>query len=117
MIPRYVEHNKRRKEINLGGVHSASTHEDILAQAKARRLQRQDQKIQLDNAIRIQAWWRGVQCRQDTKKALRRVFEENITNIEGLRCLVVIGQDEDVLARWSTAIISNATGQLNSLII
>lgn len=112
MIPRYVEHNKRRKEINLGGVHSASTHEDILAQAKARRLQRQDQKIQLDNAIRLQAWWRGVSCRRETGKELRRLFEENVTDIVGLRCLVVIGQDEDILAQWSSAVISDAPGRL-----
>ncbi|KAI0926648.1 hypothetical protein AcV5_007383 [Taiwanofungus camphoratus] len=97
----------RRREINLGGAHSATSYTDILNEAKAKREQRQELKRRQDSAIRIQTWWRGISQVRFIKRELRRLFEQDITGIEGLRCLILIGQDQDALGRWSTAIVNS----------
>lgn len=100
----------RRREINLGGAHSATSYTDILNEAKAKREQRQELKRRQDSAIRIQTWWRGISQVRSIKRELRRLFEQDITGIEGLRCLILIGQDQDALGRWSTAIVNSKQG-------
>ncbi|KAI0366687.1 HECT-domain-containing protein [Pilatotrama ljubarskyi] len=98
---------KRRREINLGGTHSATSHNDILQEAKLRRLQRNDLKRRQDSAIRIQHWWRGRIALANVRRDLRRTFDQDITSLTGLRCLVLLGQDEDALGRWSTVVLSS----------
>ncbi|CCM05435.1 uncharacterized protein FIBRA_07654 [Fibroporia radiculosa] len=109
MIPLFGdEHIRRRKEINLGGNRSHSSHEDILLQAKAQRSQRHDQKRRQDSAARIQAWWRGVLQLRSVRQDLRRIFAQDVTSLVGLRCLVLIGTDEKLLGAWSNAIMNEA---------
>ncbi|KAI0647654.1 HECT-domain-containing protein [Trametes meyenii] len=99
--------NKRRREINLGGAHTATSHSDILQEAKQRRLQRNDLKRRQDSAVTIQHWWRGKHALQAAREDLRRTFDQDITSLTGLRCLVLLGQDEDALGRWSTTVLSS----------
>ena len=37
-------------------------------------------------------------------------FEQDITSLAGLRCLVLLGQDEEALGRWSTVVLSSRKG-------
>ncbi|RPD62864.1 HECT-domain-containing protein [Lentinus tigrinus ALCF2SS1-7] len=99
--------NKRRREINLGGTHTATSHNDILQEAKLRRIQRDDQRRRQDAARRIQHSWRGYAAQRDVRRRLRSTFEQDITSLTGLRCLVLLGQDEEALARWSAVILSS----------
>ncbi|KAI0632541.1 HECT-domain-containing protein [Trametes polyzona] len=99
--------NKRRREINLGGTHTATSHNDILQQAKLRRLQRNDLKRRQDSAALIQRWWRARAALQAARRDLRHTFEQDISSLTGLRCLVLLGQDEDALGRWSSVILSS----------
>ncbi|KZT24637.1 HECT-domain-containing protein [Neolentinus lepideus HHB14362 ss-1] len=104
MLPLFGDDRKRR-EINLGGTRSASSHEFILEQAKARRFEREDNRRKRDSAVRLQSWWRGLSEARRVRRQLRQTLAENVTGIVGLRCLVVIGQDEEALALWSNAIL------------
>lgn len=112
MLPIFGD--ERRRQINLGGASSASTHTAILDQAKARRNERQEQKRRQENATRIQAWWRGVQDAKTTRIQMRRMFEEDVTGITGLRCLVLT-RDEEVLGKWSSTIVQRGEGECQSL--
>ncbi|KZT00431.1 HECT-domain-containing protein [Laetiporus sulphureus 93-53] len=98
------ELTRRRKEINLGGIRSASNYSDILHEAKKARSQRHDLKRRQDSATKIQAWWRGSLQARETRQELRRTFAQDVVGLTGLRCLVLIGKDEDVLGQWSTAV-------------
>lgn len=102
--------NKRRREINLGGTSTATSYNDILQEAKLRRLQRNDLKRRQDSATRIQHWWRGKMALRAVRQDLRRTFDQDITTLTGLRCLVLLGQDEDALGRWSTVVSSSRQG-------
>ncbi|CDO70815.1 hypothetical protein BN946_scf184801.g6 [Trametes cinnabarina] len=98
---------KRRREINLGGAHTATSYNDILQEAKLRRLQRNDLKRRQDSATRIQHWWRGKIALKQVRQLLRRTFDQDITSLTGLRSLVLLGQDEDALGRWSSVVSSS----------
>lgn len=102
--------NKRRREINLGGQHTATSHTAILHDAKLRRLQRNDDKRRHDAAIRIQSTWRGYSALLAAREQLRATFQQDITTITALRALVLLGQDEDALGRWSTVVITSRKG-------
>ncbi|KAH9948904.1 HECT-domain-containing protein [Amylocystis lapponica] len=99
---------RRRKEINLGGTPSAASYSDILHDAKTKRLQRLDVKRRQESAVRIQAWWRGLLEMQNVRRTLRHAFKADVTGLTGLRCLVLVGQDEAALALWSTSIVNGA---------
>ncbi|KAI0755393.1 HECT-domain-containing protein [Daedaleopsis nitida] len=104
-VPLFGDHpNKRRREINLGGNRIAATHTDILQEAKLRRLQRDDLKRRQAAAARIQSTWRGYVAHRAARYRLRTTFEQDITSLTGLRCLVLLGQDEEALGRWSTVV-------------
>jgi ubiquitin-protein ligase E3 C len=104
MIPTFG--NERRRPINLGGASSIQSQDTILKEVKARRLERQDAKQRQEKAIKLQAWWRGIRDARVARKEMCKLFDENVTNIIGLRCLVFIGKDEEILGRWSTTMIS-----------
>ena len=112
MIPLFG--NERRRQINLGGSSSASSisHTTILNQARQRRLEREDNKRRHDNAIRLQAWWRGMRESRITRNEMRKLFMENVTSLTGLRCLVLI-RDEEILGKWSSAMIESGEGRLH----
>lgn len=108
--------NKRRREINLGGTHTATSHNDILQEAKLRRIQRDEHRRRQDAARRIQHSWRGFAAQRDVRTRLRSTFEQDITSLTGLRCLVLLGQDEEALARWSTVVLSSRKGALQMML-
>lgn len=76
----------------------------ILDQARARRMEREAQRKREESAIRIQAWWRGACEARRVRQQLRRVFQEQVTGLTALRCLVLVGQDEELLTMWSERI-------------
>lgn len=107
---------KRRRQINLGGLPSATPASDILNDAKLRRSQRQDQKRKQDSATSIQSWWRAVQSSRDVKRRLRERFVEDVGGLDGLRCLVLLGQDEEMLGMWSFGWTQYGRGMLDAMI-
>jgi ubiquitin-protein ligase E3 C len=108
MIPIFGD--ERRRKMNLGGASSASSHAAILDQAKARRSERHDLRRRQENVVKLQAWWRGLKEARMVRSELKKAFEEDVTGITGLRCLVLTGRDEEVLGRWSSAMISSGEG-------
>lgn len=110
MIPLFGEDDlRKRREINLGGARSAS-YSDILQQAKAQRSQRHDLKRKQDGATKIQAWWRGVSRKQQLRRELKDLFAGDVASLTGLRCLVLLGVDQEALGMWSTAVLSDKQG-------
>ncbi|KAG8214281.1 HECT-domain-containing protein [Butyriboletus roseoflavus] len=100
MLPLFGD-ERRRREINLGGSTSVSSQAAILDQARAQRMEREAQRKREESAIRIQAWWRGAREAQRVRQQLRRAFQEQVTGLTALRCLVLVGQDEKLLSMWS----------------
>ena len=91
---------KRRREINLGGGStSAATHASLMHDAKARRQQRTEAKRRQENAIKIQSWWRGRKQAAIVREQLKATYEQNVTNLTGLRCLVLMGKDDEALIK------------------
>ncbi|KAJ7830890.1 HECT-domain-containing protein [Mycena olivaceomarginata] len=112
MLPLFGD--EKRRKINLGGSSSVSTLSAITDQAKARRIERTEQKRKNDSAIRIQAWWRAVAAIRAVKTNMRRLFEEDIEGLRGLRCIVLIGLDQGILGKWSQTILAKGEGSLFS---
>ncbi|KAI0039666.1 HECT-domain-containing protein [Auriscalpium vulgare] len=108
----FILGQEKRRRINLGGATSASSHVDILHQAKAQRSQRQDSRKRQESAAHIQAWWRGVCRRRAVKRELRLLFEADALGLNGLRALVLIGRNEEVLAQWSSAVLQEGEGAI-----
>lgn len=103
---------KRRREINLGGTSTlATSHASLMQDAKLRRMQRNDLKRRQDSATRIQSWWRGRQQAMLVREQLKSTFLGNVANITGLRCLVLIGKDDELLGLWSKTMISDNGGE------
>ncbi|KAK7006156.1 HECT-domain-containing protein [Favolaschia claudopus] len=110
MLPLFGDENRRK--INLGGSSSVSTLSSITDQAKARRIERTEQKRRNDSATRIQAWWRAVSGIRAAKKIMRSSFEADIEGLTGLRCMVLIGVDQQLLGKWSQTIVANGEASL-----
>jgi ubiquitin-protein ligase E3 C len=108
MIP--VFNDDRKRKINLGGVVPATTPAAIIDRVREERLVRAQQKRRVEKAVRIQAWWRGIRESRYAKIDLRKAFEADVTGITGLRCLVLIGKDEEVLSQWSKAMLELGNG-------
>ncbi len=101
MIPVFGDESRRR--INLGGASATASERDVLRAARKEREERREMRRRQENAIKLQAWWRGMSEVQQTRNELRKLFLEDPTSITGLRCLVLMGNDEDVLGQWSCA--------------
>lgn len=101
---------KRRREINLGGQINTASQFSILQDAKERREQRNQQRRRVESATRIQSWWRGRKDASQVRSQLRTTFERNISNLTGLRCLVLIGKDEALLTEWAKVMLSDTAG-------
>ncbi|KAF7981928.1 hypothetical protein HWV62_30697 [Athelia sp. TMB] len=110
MIPLWGEEKKRK--INLGGSRSASTHAAILDEAKARRAERESTRRRQEGAVGIQTWWKGIKERRRIRGEMRNAFERDVTGLNGLRCLALIGRDEEALGVWSTAMIAGGSETL-----
>ncbi|KIM38451.1 hypothetical protein M413DRAFT_447711 [Hebeloma cylindrosporum] len=103
MLPSFGDEWKRK--INLGGVSSAASQSSILNQVQAERQARAQHKDRTEKAIRIQAWYRGVKGARLAKSEMRSSFESDVMGLTGLRCLVLIGKDDEVLGKWSRAVL------------
>jgi ubiquitin-protein ligase E3 C len=113
MLPLFngPEDLKRQRNINLGGATTSSSHNDLLQIAKANRAEREAVKRQRDAAVQVQAWWRGSLDREHTKAELRARFEDDITSLDAMRCLILLGKDEERLARWAEAAVEMDEGE------
>ena len=108
-IPLFAEEGRRR--INLGGTSSAVSHSTIIDSARLKRLERLEQKRRHDSACKLQEWWRGVIETKQLKKELRARFEADVLGIDGMRCLVLLDNDEEALAIWSRAVLASESGK------
>ena len=109
-IPLFAEEQRRR--INLGGASAAVPQAAIIDTARAKRLERSEQKKRQDSARRLQEWWRGIGEMKAVKRQLRARFESDVLGIEGMRCLVLLDKrDQDALAIWSNAVLENGPSQ------
>lgn len=108
----FAGNESRRRRINLGGASTSASasHDFLLQQARARRTERQQTRRQQEAAVTLQAIWRGRASRQITKKDLRSEFDHSYTGIHAMRCLVLLGNDEGRLGRWSEAVSSKGEG-------
>lgn len=102
---------RRRREINLGGATSQSTQASIIQEARARRSQRDELRRKQEGAIKIQSWWRGRRQAELVRRQLRATFEQDVTSLTGLRCLVLIGRDDALLGRWSEEMTAAGPGE------
>lgn len=109
MIP--VFDDERKRKINLGGVVPATTPAAIIDRVREERLIRAQQKRRVEQAVRIQAWWRGLREARYAKLKMREAFEADVTGMTGLRCLVLIGKDEEMLSQWSKAMLELGKGE------
>ena len=111
MFPLFEADDRKRRNINLGGRPTSSTHTSILDEARLRREERRDQLKRQRSAIRIQAWWRGKRESRIVRIQLRHALEQDLSGINGLRTIVLIGQDEESLEIWSRNAIHSGEGK------
>lgn len=101
---------EKRRKVNLGGS-SGPSHAVLIEEAKSLRNLRQHQKLQFDSAACLQARWRGILGRRLVQAEMRTIFDRDILGISGLRCLVLLGEDE-MLAKWASAVLSGGDGNV-----
>lgn len=102
--------DERRRKINLGGNSGSTSHSTILQRVQNERLARQEQKRRTDSAIAIQAWYRGLREARGTRREMKAAFQRDTLGINGLRCLVLIGRDEEVLGQWVRTVLEGGEG-------
>lgn len=107
MLPLFDADNRKRRNINLGGRSTSSTHTSILDEARLRREERQNQLKRQQSAIQIQAWWRGKREFRIVRNQLRYALERDPVGINGLRAVALIGQNEESLAIWSHNVLQS----------
>ncbi|KAI6044738.1 HECT-domain-containing protein [Pisolithus marmoratus] len=106
MLPMFGD-ERRRRAMNLGGSKSVTSPAAILEQAKALRNEREVLRRREESALKIQSWWRGTLEARSVRWRMRQLFLQDMTSLTGLRCLVFVGQDDDLLQKWSAAVSTN----------
>ncbi|KAF9019064.1 hypothetical protein BDZ89DRAFT_1103514, partial [Hymenopellis radicata] len=109
--------DERKRNINLGGSSTAAAQSQsaLFDQVRQRRELRLEQKRRNDAAIRIQSQWRGTLSKQRLRVELRRTFDGDVTGLTGMRCLVLLGQDDEALGMWcSTMAAADWTGAMTT---
>ncbi|KAJ4469179.1 hypothetical protein C8R41DRAFT_778168 [Lentinula lateritia] len=122
MLPLF-DTDRRRRQINLGGASSSTSHSSILDQAKLRREERIEQKRRTDSAVKVQAWWRGTKEQQRVRLELRRNLEEaldkgELLRLNTLRMLVVVNRKQTpdtTLSKWSRNLIQYGSDRVYDL--
>lgn len=102
---------EKRRKINLGGSTSVSSQTDILHGAKARRSEREEIRRRHESALCIQSRWRSYQKYRVVKRILSEMFQEDVLGLNGMRALVLIGNDGPLLAQWSEGVIRAGDGK------
>lgn len=110
-FPLFGDASKKRREINLGGTTAQISHASILEEARARRQERDELRRKEEGATKIQSWWRGRRQADLVRQQLRETCAQDVTSLVGLRCLVLVGNDDALLGRWSSAMMSAATSK------
>lgn len=111
MLPFLGDEHKRR--IDLGGSSRVASASDLLDSVKAQREARLEQKRRQDAAVKVQAWWRGRSQTEKVKDEMMATFRNDIMGITGLRCLVLMGLDEEALGLWSQTVANASRGMSN----
>ena len=105
MQPFFSGDIRKQRRINLGGASAVATHEDVIQNVRAIRNERLLQTRMKESAVKIQALWRGYEERKELREELRRIFDSNPTNIDAVRCLVMLKDDEARLATWARWVV------------
>ncbi|KAE9406832.1 HECT-domain-containing protein [Gymnopus androsaceus JB14] len=111
--------SERRKQINLGGASSSTSHSSIIDQAKLRREERIILQKQTNGAVKLQAWWRGLKEQQQLRVQLRKKLEDalnkgDLLSLETLRMLVVVGRDT-IVNSWSEKLVEHGSDHVFDL--
>ena len=104
---------EKRRKINLGGATSVASQTDILHSAKARRSEREEIRRRHESALCIQSHWRSFQQYRAVRQRLSQMFQEDVLGLNGMRALVLIGNDDLLLAQWSEAVIRTGDGEFS----
>src|SRR5258708_3012094 len=102
---------EKRRKINLGGATSVPSQTDILHSAKARRSEREEIRRRYDSALCIQSRWRSYQQSRVVKRILSELFQEDVLGLNGMRALILIGNNDSLLAQWSEGVIRAGDGE------
>jgi ubiquitin-protein ligase E3 C len=102
---------EKRRKINLGGATSVSSQTDILHSAKARRSAREEIRRRHESALCIQSRWRSYQQSRVVKRILSEWFQEDVLGLNGMRALVLIGNNDKLLAQWSEGVVRAGDGK------
>jgi len=102
---------EKRRKINLGGSTSASSQTDILHGAKARRSTREETRRRHESALCIQSHWRNYQKSRAVKRILSQLFQEDVLGLNGMRALVLIGNNDELLTQWSEGVVRAGDGK------
>jgi len=102
---------EKRRKINLGGATSVSSQTDILHSAKARRSAREEIRRRHESALCIQSRWRSSQQSRVVKLILSELFQEDVLGLNGMRALVLIGNNDELLAQWSEGVVRAGDGE------
>jgi len=102
---------ERRRKINLGGAVSVTSQTDLLHSAKARRTEREEIRRRHESARCIQLRWRSSQQSRAVKHILSGMFQEDVLGLNGMRTLVLIGNNDSLLAQWSEAVVHAGNGK------
>ncbi|KAF9078553.1 hypothetical protein BDP27DRAFT_1309750 [Rhodocollybia butyracea] len=116
MLPLF-DADRRRRQINLGGTSSSTSHSSILDQAKLRREERTEHKRRIDNSVKIQAWWRGTNEQRRVRMELRKSLDDaldrgDLLHLETLRMLVIVCKKQthdEILSKWSGKIVQDGS--------
>jgi hypothetical protein len=102
---------EKRRKINLGGATSVSSQTDILHSAKARRSAREEIRRRHESALCIQSRWRSSQQSRVVKRILSEWFQDDVLGLNGMRALVLIGNNDELLAQWSEGVVRAGDGK------
>lgn len=106
MLP-FDEGSKAKRNINLGGNKSQSSHGDLLDRARALRSSRRDERNKEEAAKKIQNWIRSQKEIRTVRHELKVAFdhgpdgEQAMTYVNWTRLLLFSGTDESRLTEWS----------------
>ncbi|KAI8364309.1 hypothetical protein EDC96DRAFT_553583 [Choanephora cucurbitarum] len=70
---------KPKRSINLGGVRRVDDKKSLMAKAQLERKQREQERLRLKSAGRIQAFYRGRKIAAEVRENNRREFDERMT--------------------------------------
>ncbi|KAF9009589.1 hypothetical protein BDQ17DRAFT_1388399 [Cyathus striatus] len=99
--------DESKRKINLGGSHTSLNSRTLIAQAQAERDERSRLLRKQHSATKIFAFWRGVKERRRVKRELKNIFENDVRSLDAMRCLVLMGCDEEVLGLWSKVMVED----------